>query len=164
MFQQDIGVFGCILFHSEKRHTLSFVHTSYMFGLHTPTHTSRLSDSGAMTKGPSVRTLPLWKSPLACACYCMTQKILFLLAKCGQNKASKCLLSSALCRPVCICVPCFARSSRRPLLLLISADRLPRISIIDAGTASDEICARLPAVSIVCLIHSISARVFLHSR
>lgn len=156
MFQQDVGVFGCFLFHSVKRHTLGFVHTSYMFGLHTPTHASSLSDSGAMTKGPSVRTLPVWKSPLACACYCMTQKILFLLAKC--------LLSSALCRPVCICVLCFARSPRRPLLLLISADRLPRISIIVAGTASDEICARLPAVSIVCLIHSISARLFLHSR
>ena len=40
----------------------------------------------------------------------------------------------------------------------------PCISIIDTGTDSDESSARLPAVSIVCLIHSISPRLFLCSR
>ena len=38
------------------------------------------------------------------------------------------------------------------------------INIINTGTNSDENSARLPAVSIVCLIHFISPQLFLHSR
>lgn len=152
--------------HPKSRWTLSFVHTWYMFGLHSPSHTSSLSDSGAMTKGQNVASVE--ESTCLCLLFYDSEDSL-PVSKVWTKQGVKvyfvlrCVSSCVHLRPLLCSLPSPSTPAShfcRPA----ATEPFPRISIIDAGMASDEARARLPAVSIVCLIHSISARLFLHSR
>lgn len=161
MFQQDLPEFGWFFCFTSKSDTTVSFYPKSRWTVHACVWVTHFLTRVQWLKVPASER---------CRCGRVHLLVLVILwlrrfSSCEQSvdeTRRQSVLCSAVCRP----------ASSAPLAVLSCFSFLPtgchwtfpHISIIDAGTASDKTRARLPAVSIVCLIHSISARLFLHSR